>query len=82
MKTDRTLNDEEMAAIDGFREVFPTKRIKRLGYGSWQEALQTAWMNDWPEQRGTLRVLRNDALRFRGTSDILAQYAKQKKGAR
>lgn len=72
----RTLTQPELDAIDTFRNLFPVKRAKKLGCRDWKECLQDAWMQDWPEQRGTLRQLRND-VSFGGTSKILQQYVKQ-----
>jgi hypothetical protein len=69
------LTQEERAAIDAFRAEFPPGRLKRLRYRTWQEALSEAWLNDWPEQRGTLRALRNSP-RFCGFGEIFTAYSK------
>jgi hypothetical protein len=67
------LTQDERAAIDAFRAEFPPARLKRLRFRTWQAALHEAWMNDWPEQRGALRMLRNSP-RFESTTAILNAY--------
>lgn len=67
------LTNDEVKAIEAFRSIFPAKRIKVLGYRSWEAALLEAWANDWPEQRGELRSLRNSP-RFESCAAILTAY--------
>lgn len=67
------LTPAERAAVDAFRAEFPAARLRKLGYRNWQAALTEAWLNDWPEQRGELRALRNSP-RFDSIVDILKSY--------
>ena len=70
------LDETQLGSIHAFIEAFPAKRLKSLKLRDWREALQIAWMQDWPEQRGELRRLRN-AIQFNGTAAIIAAYDKQ-----
>lgn len=65
-----TLTEYEHALMAGFRDQFPVKRCKKLGFTDWKDALTVAWLNDWEEQRGDLRSLRNNP-RFDSIQDIL-----------
>lgn len=67
------LTRNERAAMETFRDLFPVKRCKTLRLRNWKEALTIAWLNDWEEQRGTLRSLRNNP-RFDSIADILKAF--------
>jgi hypothetical protein len=71
----RPLTPTEVTAIQAFKEDFVPK-AKRLGYYDWRTCLYEAWLNDWPEQRGVLRALRNDPA-FIDLTAILQQFERQ-----
>lgn len=71
--TRNELTPAERAAVAAFIAEFPPRRLKKMGFRNWQAALCEAWLNDWPEQRGELRTLRNTP-QFGSIAAILNAY--------
>lgn len=72
MSNDIRMDDEGFAAMDAY--------AKEHGEG-WQERLTQAWLNDWREQWGTLRAVRNTP-RYagdKGLVGIFELYEREKK---
>lgn len=58
------LNDEMFAAMKAHRDAYVTAnpklcRTERTAERHWRERLTSAWLNDWSEQWGLLRTVRN-----------------------
>ncbi len=74
----RELTDEEYNAMKAFKEYWTIKRCHKAKCAHWREALGEAWLNDWSDQWGTLRRLRNCA-DFNGFAGIFRAFAKREK---